>query len=330
MSQTIAHRVPDLEFRPFRPEDELAVVALLQDAFGGWPSELPVVDPARFFAWKHRMCPFGESLATVAVDDGRIVGYLAWLPWTMRSAGETIRTFRTVDFAVARSHRGGAVAMALIQAGKRQLDDDYAFSWSNPNRLSRNRAGASGQGQVGVLPIFVRPSGRGVRARLGGPPAKAASEKLHAGRTLAEDEGWLSGLCDCRSSGRLRTSRDPAFLRWRYGAFPQYLAVRAEGAGIVIFRRYRRGRVWVARVCELLAVEDSGSAARRLVGALTHAVPVDLVACAFPSPDRAAQSGFMPSRKGCALTVRPARQGLVPDPTNAASWELSLGDLELV
>ncbi len=52
-------RLGAVEVRPYQDEDEGAVVALLQDSFGGWPTDLEGADPVRFLRWKHRLSPFG-------------------------------------------------------------------------------------------------------------------------------------------------------------------------------------------------------------------------------------------------------------------------------
>ncbi|HLH64455.1 MAG TPA: GNAT family N-acetyltransferase [Solirubrobacteraceae bacterium] len=332
------------EIRPYRAQDEAAVVALLQDAFGRWPTDMDGVDPLAFFRWKHRSGPFGPSAAVVAVDGERVVGYLAWLPWMLRCGGRRIMSYRTTDFAVARSHRGGDVSMAMIRDGKRLLADGYALTWSNPNQLSHRRAGGSGQGRVGTVRTFVRPVPVGLACRLRAPGQRAATRGRDArtraadacagaraaGEVLAEVAGWLSGLLERDCSGRLHTARDLAFLRWRYGAFADYRAVCLDHEGVAIVRLRRRGSVRIAKVCELVVGDDDPGAAWALARRVSQTVGADLLTCGFASPVAAARCGFVPAPGGHALMVRPVRPDLVPDPTRAASWELSLGDLELI
>jgi hypothetical protein len=92
----------------------------------------------------------------------------------------------------------------------------------------------------------------------------------------------------------------------------------------------RHGRFWVAQICELLIEHDDPRTARRLLGALRKSVRVDFIACSLPSRGHAARRGLVKSPSGTLLTAKPLRENLDPDPTQPASWALSLGDLELL
>ncbi len=239
-------------------------------------------------------------------------------------------TFRTTDFVVARSHRGGGVSAAMIQAGRGRLGDEYVLSWSNPNQLSRGRASGSGQSQAGAVRAFVRPSSSLVRAWAGRAAGLTAAGAREAAAVLADAGHWLGGLLDSCRSDRLQTARDLAFLRWRYGAFPDYRAVCLDDVGIAIFRLRDVGRVRVAKVCELLVADGDPHAARRLLRRVARATSAQLLTCSFRSPRAALCCGFWPSPRAQVVMVRPVRRGLLPDPTRRRSWDLSLGDLELI
>jgi GNAT superfamily N-acetyltransferase len=329
-----------IETRLFQDRDEPAVVELLQAAFGEWPREIEGSDRGEFFRWKHSGGPFGRSIGVVALVEEAIVGFFAYLPWLLRSGTQTVRTMRVVDLAVHPQHRGVGAPARMIAEGRRHLAQEIAFIWSNPNELSYARALQTGQGRAGIVPRFVGLGtlrygtlARTWRASTGAavaPPVEAAS----AARVLGED--GAEQLLEARheaASNRLRTAIDIEYLRWRYGHFDEYRAVSANGdpaSGIAIFRarRSRRGRL--AQVCELLVPANDHRARRDLLKQVRCAAPVEMITCVFPSSRDAVRCGFLKAPGGTVLTVRAVDEPHVPDPSRAASWALSLGDLELV
>ncbi len=319
-----------VEVRLFEAEDETGVLELLQAAFGTWPADFSGAAPRDMFRWKHMASPFGPSIRLVAVAGDAVVGFLAWLPWPMRAGGRQVSTMRAVDLAVHPAHRGGGVSMALIQTGKDHIPRDVAFTWSNPNQLSHRRVVRSGQGDIGTLPRFVRPR---LSLRLGSMPvrieAQTAAEALRDG----VDPQLLLPNGEQRAA-RLTTAKDLDYLRWRYGSFPEYRAIRAgaggAASGLAIFRLRPHGRFSVSYVCELLVGQSDLRTARRLLDEVRRAAPTDFISCAFPSRGYAARCGFIQSPNGAGVTVRPIHEKLVPDPRQRTSWELSLGDLEVL
>jgi hypothetical protein len=113
-----------------------------------------------------------------------------------------------------------------------------------------------------------------------------------------------------------------------------YRAVVTEhpraGAGLAIFRTQQHGRFSVAHVCELLSEREDGRIARRLVQGVRARAGADLLVCALPSARVAVRCGLMRSRRTAMIAANPLREGLEPDPVQPSSWELSLGDLELI
>jgi hypothetical protein len=311
------------EVRPFEAGDESGAVALLGAAFGEWPAGLAGVEPGEFFRWKHDSSPFGPSLRMVAVAEGRIVGFIAWMPWTLRAGDLEVQAMRAVDFAVHPAHRGGDASMALIREGRKRVPAGVAFTWSNPNELSRGRVVSSGQGEAGAIARFARPRLGGGRDRPR-PPRVDAPPAADVLRERLEP-----ALISPRAGERLTTARHLEFLRWRYGRFEEYRAVQL-GGGLAIFRLWRHGRFWVSRVCELLVAEGDARGARRLVARVSRAAAADAVMCSFPSRVMAARCGFVPIPGGVPLTVRLIDGEVSPDPLRGGSWALSLGDLEVL
>jgi hypothetical protein len=125
------------------------------------------------------------------------------------------------------------------------------------------------------------------------------------------------------------------YLRWRYGHFDEYRAVRTgagEGGrgGMVIFRPRRHGPFWVSHVCELFVERSDRRTARDLLHRVRDATQADFINCSFSSRHQAARYGFVQWPGRTVLMTYPLQQNLVPDPTRRASWALSLGDLELL
>jgi hypothetical protein len=85
----------------------------------------------------------------------------------------------------------------------------------------------------------------------------------------------------------------------------------------------------VARVCELIGAFDRRTA-RRLLRSVSVAARPDFLTCAFRTRGEAAACGFVQAPGGLLLVAHPLREGLRPDPMRLRSWELSVGDLELL
>jgi GNAT superfamily N-acetyltransferase len=330
-----------LKVRAFEANDEPGVLDVLQAAFGPWPHDIQGVAPGDFFRWKHLAGPFGPSLLLVAEADDVVIGFAAYMPWRFRARGQILTTMRAVDFAVHPSHRRRGASSALTQAAVRHLSGDVAFIWSNPNEQMRPGSLKSGRRQVGRLPRFVQlriPGKYTVhRARTKGSAtprqlpieAETAAALLHNGAHAS-----LLPAKTRQPRDRLVTAKDLDYLRWRYGRFEEYRAIRtgarSGGSGMVIFRPRRHGSFWVSHVCELFVEQDDRRTARHLLRQVRDAAPADFVTCSFSSRTHAALCGFVPYRGGTVLMTFPLQQNLAPDPTQRASWALSFGDLELL
>ena len=329
--------------RPFRAEDEPAVVRLLTSAFTGWPRQLPGADPAAAFRWKHLESPFGPSVMVVAEDDGAIVGFEALLRWPFTSSAGMLETLRGVDLAVAGSHRGRGVAGELIRVAAERARGSVPLVFSNPNAASDRLLVKHGRHPVGPFEVLVRPRRplRLVRARVAGgsprPPRGAAGEP--AARLLGDDEA-VAGLLARRpaTAARFATALTPGYLDWRYGRVGDYRAVgvRRDGRldGLGIFRVVPRGGAWALALCEMLAAGDDPEIVRALLRAALAAAPADYAVCHFPRGSAAARAagrtGFVRLRRGQRVLVNPLRDGLEPDPTRTESWALTYGDVELL
>jgi GNAT superfamily N-acetyltransferase len=327
--------------RVFEAEDEPRVLELLQAAFGEWPRYIEGVTAAEFFDWKHRASPFGPSIRLLAEADETIIGFLGLLTWRLKVDGQLRRTIRGVDLAVDPAVRRRGASMALITAAREHFPADTSFGWNNPNEYSRGGVLKSGRRKVNGVPRFVAFGGplRETLRRMSAGGSRTPERipiEADTAATVLRDDAALSRLLERTGEpdDRYVTAKDLDYLRWRYGRFEEYraLAANEDGhcRGLAIFRVRRHGRFWVSQVCELLSERGDRRIARGLLGRVRKAAPADVVACAFPSRRQAARCGFVESLQGAALTANPLREDIVPDPTSASSWALSLGDLELL
>ncbi len=318
--------------RPYEPDDEAAVLGLL-DAAMGW---VPDAQHRAFFAWKHHENAFGPSPAWVAVDGDRIVGFRTFLRWEFVQDGRVTRAVRAVDTATHPDHQGRGVFSRLTRHALDALaEDGVAFVFNTPNARSRPGYLKMGWEVVGRLPVTARPRSPASLVRLARARTAAGkwSEPTTAGIPAAEafaDPGPVGELLARlpRVDG-LATHRTPAYLAWRYGFAPLGYRVMTGPAGpaggIVVFRVRRRGAAREATVCEeLVPGGDEQLTSHLLARALResgadHAVRLG---------GRAPRAGFVPlPGQGPTLVFRAVRQITMPP---AGRWRLGLGDVELM
>jgi GNAT superfamily N-acetyltransferase len=327
--------------RRLRAGEEPAAVALLNAAFGRWPGDLDA-DPVQHFRWKHQASPLGPSLAFLAEIDGRAVGFAAWMPCALTVGTRAVSALRGVDLGVHPDFRGRGVAAALTPAGVRSAPPGTAFSMSTPNQLSRSGVLRQGRQRAGELPVLVRfrrPLRAVLRRRSHGSAARPTVNAPRAAEVLEDGERVAALLADVdRPEGRLSYVKDVDLLRWRYGALSEYHALPLERGsdllGIALFRLVRHGASWSTSVCELLVRGDDLWTTRRLLRHAVKAADVEYATCHFAPRTvqrrAAALGGFIRTRRAELLLVYPLVEGLQPDPADARSWSLTLGDLELL
>ena len=179
---------------------------------------------------------------------------------------DAIEAMRGVDFGVHPSHRGHGLQVELIKSAQERFPAEVALTFSTPNEISRRGALRAGRGRVGRLRHFVRPK----------HPARATTRAIsdespsEAGRPQVDAQSAANVLADTEDvaglvkevvvpSDRLTTARSLDYLRWRYGGFDGYHAVRVDSggelAGLAVFRLAWR-KAWMSSVCELLVRED--------------------------------------------------------------------------
>ena len=327
--------------RPYVDEDEANVLSLLRAALGEGPTGSR---STAFFRWKHLENPFGRSFMLVAETDDRIVGFRALMRWEFLAGDRTVRAVRPVDTATHPDYQGQGIFSRLTREALSGLEGQADLVFNTPNDKSLPGYRKMGWDTVGSVTVSVRirhPIRFARHARHDGGSVEGAWPVIRADRAgdvLGEAADDLLRSSD-RPDDRLRTPRDGAFLRWRYGSASEldYRAARETGGGqargLAIFRVRPRGLLWETTVSDLVAPDRDSHIARRLLRRVIRASDVDHLTCSFPArtaPSRAArQVGFIRAPRGMTLVVKALSRDLSPDPRELASWALSLGDLEV-
>jgi GNAT superfamily N-acetyltransferase len=331
-----------VDVRPYVDADEGAVLDLLNAALGGGPAG---TRPGEFFRWKHLENPFGRSFMLVAAANGRIVGLRAFMRWEFSANDHRFRAVRAVDTATHPDHQGRGIFSRLTLAALDALGDEADFIFNTPNEKSLPGYLKMGWQVVGKVPILVRVRrpihfATHVRSRRGPPGSRpvAGSSASHASDALADGaiDGLLAGLE--RPAG-IGTTRDAAYLSWRYGKAPllDYRAVIERDAGrldgISIFRVRPRGGLTECTVAEAIVRAGDARVAGRLLRRVARSASSDHLACTFAphtaSRRAARRAGFLRVPGGMTLVVNPLGHDLDPDPLDLQSWALSVGDLEV-
>lgn len=334
----------EVTFREYRAADEAAVLGLLNRALG---SGRAFERSPAFFRWKHGENPFGPSLMLLA-DGDEIVGLRAFLKWQFRTAGATVDAVRAVDTATHPGYQRLGIFSRLTAAClEHARSEGVRFVFNTPNRFSLPGYLKLGWTYVGRTTVMLRPLRpfRMARAlltrRRGTPHDEGGPDRMRPAQDLLSAEHALGDLLardDAALASGIRTARSVAFLKWRYGMAPSlrygaHWLDSGELRAAVIYRlTYRRGLLELM-ICELFL--DDPRAGRQVVRELLGEVRADYAVahCAWASPHRRVflAAGFVPvPRQGPHFTVRPL--GPIDggcNPGSAASWRLSLGDLEV-
>ena len=326
---TVSHT--QLVIRRTDPADDAQILSLLQASLGWVPDELF----ARFFDWKHRQNPFGESPSWVATAEERVVGFRTFMRWEFDYEGRTRRVVRAVDTATHPEYQGRGIFSRLTRAAIDEMRvDGVDFVFNTPNDNSRPGYLKMGWHVVGRLPVSVRMRSvtsptRMLRARV---PADKWSAECRAGEpaldVLGDDQAIADLLSAQRATPALRTRRSPEFLRWRYGFEPlRYRAVLAgESArdGLAIVRLRNRGTSRELVICDTLVPNGDDEAIGRLARTALQQSGADY---ALRVGGTLVDSGFFRlPRQGPILTWREVREKHQP---RLGDWRLTMGDVEL-
>ena len=240
-------------------------------------------------------------------------------------AGETLRCVRAVDTATHPDFlRRGIFKQLTLAAVEMATDDGVDLIFNTPNAKSGAGYLKMGWQEVGPIGVMIRPTVRAVRGS--GDPDSLPQPEDFAGLRAAEP----LPVSDRPARG-LRTPRNSDYLTWRFTGHPtaRYLMAGADGT-VAYLRPNHRGRRR-----ELVLSDAVGPRPGAAIRTATRASRADYLAAWFSagSPERRAaiRHGILPVPQVTALTLvcRPLRE-LPVDPAELASWDLALGDLELL
>jgi GNAT superfamily N-acetyltransferase len=318
-----------LEIRRSTPDDRVEILALLATSLGR------EADPRydALYGWKHEENAFGPSPAWVATDGTRLAGFRVLMRWEFLERGKVLRAVRAVDTATHPDFQGQGIFTKLTLHALDELRDDVDFVFNTPNDQSRPGYVKMGWQEIGRLPTAVRPTGlRGIpRIATARVPAERWSSPSQAGDAAADvldDTAALERLlASLPEPTGARTRLSPEFLRWRYRTpLLAYRAVVAPGGideGIAIFRIRARGSAREAALSAVIARGGDRGIEGRLTRSVARAADADYV---IRLGGRVGAPGGMVRLpgQGPLLTWRALRASTPP-----ASWDLSLGDIEL-
>lgn len=308
--------------RPMVDEDVEEVLEVMRLSLG--ESEVNRRN-TELFSWKHFDNPFGRSIALVADAGGTIAGLRAFMRWNLATPeGAIVRCVRPVDTAThPEFRRMGIFRNLTMSALEEARADGVHLVFNTPN--AESGAGYRSMGWRDVQPIgaLVRPK-RPWRAKSTTPVED------RSGFVPGGEPPQVLDLPDRESPG-FRTPRGPEYRRWRFVDHPTagYRMVRHAGGAVMLRPNVRSGRH------EVVVSDLIGTVSRSAFRAAARAADAHYLVTWFSpgSPERTAAlaSTFAPVPGLTALTqVALPLVELDRDVFDAANWDLSTGDLELL
>jgi GNAT superfamily N-acetyltransferase len=245
--------------RPFDPEDQAAVIAVLGASYEGWHGSRNEA----VWEWKFTNNPYGPARIWVAADAGRIAGCYVLLPVALRVGARTIAAAQAVDAAVSPDYRGRGVFTDLARAALRdgaEAGVGLIFAFPSEGALG-------GQVRVGFKPQLAIPK---TYRPLIWSPARRRFAELTLGEVNAFDPRF-DVFCERRVDDEITLRRDAAYLQWRYLEHPTqaYEAIICERdgelRGYCVLKTRATRRLTIGYIVDLQVLAGSGSAARFLV-----------------------------------------------------------------
>lgn len=299
--------------RPFVDTDVDEVLDVMRAALG----ETEVLKRnRRLFDWKHIENPFGRSIMLVAMESGQIVGFRAFMRWTLQTpGGETIRCVRPVDTATHPDHQRKGIFRKLTESAIEEAKTDGVhLIFNTPNAQSGAGYLKMGWSRVGPIGVMIRPGWR-----------------FFGTQRHVEPDPPVTNITGAdRSPLGLRTTRSAEYRRWRFASHPtaRYVQFGTADAHVICRVNNRSG------YRELVVSEAVGDISSSLKET-THALRAHYAVGWFPpgTPERSqlARAAFVPVPRFAALNLvaRPIGDMSV-DPLELSNWDFGFGDLELL
>ena len=250
----------EVHYRPYQSQDEAAVAALYQRAFG------KAMNLERW-RWRFPTTPVGDSHLLVALTGSgaaeRCAGYLAYCPLPLTDGEAPVNALIALDGMVDPEFHGSGIFQQLVRRLSDRLPGDVPYIGFPNHRSFGIFIHKLGWVSPGPLAVRLKPLGVAGLARrsrlLGSLPGRLLGRLARPG--IAAYRWWygrkrtpdveVTPLEDframepawqrARSRLGITFRRDPAALMWRFDAAPdEYLklALRVAGAvvGMVVFK----------------------------------------------------------------------------------------------
>jgi GNAT superfamily N-acetyltransferase len=207
-----------IELRPCLPEDQPEVARFLAVE---WDPHHPVLDPA-LFAWQYAGPGEPGPVGELALDAGRVVGFLGAIPTPFLVPGE----------AGARVAPGHVLAMWMVEPAlrasgvgvhllRRVEARGEVTAVLGVNEVVRGFYHRLGYRDLGILPRWVASLAPGYAALL--PPGTPPPPELKPDFGQPAEAVPLDGpALAARAPAAFGPVRDAAHYAWRYGASPGY------------------------------------------------------------------------------------------------------------
>jgi GNAT superfamily N-acetyltransferase len=309
----------DTRIEEYAAEDESSVLQVLRLALG----ETPLLRRTpELWDWKHELNPFGRSLVLVAKAGTRVVGVRALMRWDlMTSGGATVRCARAVDTATHPDYlRRGIFRNLTLAVLDLARSKGIQLIFNTPNAKSKPGYLEMGWTEVGPIGVLVRPSLRLLRIR-------SHADEGH----YVQEQSSRVGIPADRSPFGLRTPRTASYLKWRFESHPtaRYSAICVDDTTAFVRSNLRNGRRELI-VSDVIG-DDPGAAYRAVGRASTADYIVTWHGRGSPERRAAVASGLLPVPGFKALTlVANCIDDVAIETSHIRSWDLSIGDLELL
>ena len=323
-----------LVVRRARPDDDLPAILRLARRTLGWVGG---EDDERFFHWKHRESPFGESPMWLALDRERVAGFRTFLRWQLQSPdGARVAAVRAVDTATDPEYQGRGIFTRLTLGAIDELRTAGTnLIFNTPNTSSLPGYLKMGWSVVGRLPaaVMLTRAASVLTLTTARKPASRSSIEIRVGERAADvfaERDAIASLLSSRGyAPGLVTVRTPEFLAWRYGFESLRYRVVLVGSsptdGLAVFRLRRRGSAVEAVVCDVLTPGADPHLARSLVSSVARLTGADYLIRLRRAPVSPGPFVRLP-RVGPILTCRRLDGEPVP---GLRDWDLTIGDVEM-
>ncbi|MBZ9729066.1 GNAT family N-acetyltransferase [Salegentibacter sp. JZCK2] len=271
--------------------------------------------------YKHIDNPFGESLVLVAEEDGELIGIRAFMRWQWQRGEKVYSAFRAVDTATHPDHQGKGIFKKLtlkaLEIG--EIRGDH-FVFNTPNAQSKPGYLKMGWEEVDKLKIHLRPLNL----------LELKNKELEYKTSGSEEviEGLLNSYFkQLKTTDRLFTPKDIAYLKWRYLDNPlqSYVVIFDKEYFIAGYVKERK-RFLEFRVSEAIFSKTGGKSAKSAILKLAKLSEAKVLSI---SPDAGIKfKAGIKGNFGPVLTYKPITLSQ-PDFLNLKTWSYSLGDLEL-